>query len=451
MSEPIKTPKKPNRNSEYRTAQNRLAQRRYRARQKQRWEDLQAAAAGAVSNASASATPQQNTAPVPRTHPVPVRPRVVSAADAERLRPLFSRLQQVMSAAPSESVAAAIANSSNVTPEQYTAIDPGNFDGVSGHHSSDPFVDQSIPGDMQMLTSSILYTVNDYESPLLTNGESFPSTTMQPTPPITTHTTATSTHPIPLHAIFTDPLTSSYLSPLASTSPSTSHTVLPASHHHPTTIPTPSRSPTAAPTTLDLVAQLQQHHPYFAPLRPNNLHIHRVNIFVAAAENARHIGVWPPEMKEHTASPFYLAPELLLPAYCTVQASQQFFNFLQPDLQPVAAQITVSHPMWLDTIPLPAFREAVLSHWPVFQAQRDEAGSVLLRELGEDIDNGGMVCWGSTATQGGLGVPWDGRSWEMKPWFVRKWRWMFGLGKGLDEALKGARWWAAMRGEQYET
>ena len=77
------------------------------------------------------------------------------------------------------------------------------------------------------------------------------------------------------------------------------------------------------------------------------------------------------------------------------------------------------HPCYLDCIPFPHFRSM----------------AVYLSSLGRldhcsfflDIMHDGMVCWGSSSSSrhgGGGGVPWNRRSWEVKPWFWRKWGWI---------------------------
>jgi hypothetical protein len=79
----------------------------------------------------------------------------------------------------------------------------------------------------------------------------------------------------------------------------------------------------------------------------------------------------------------------------------------------------------------------------------DGAGAEVFdeQELTRDLDNDGIVCWGADSGVG-TGVPWDHRSWECKPWFLRKW-WM--LTGGVEgEMGKQSRWWAEMRGEVFE-
>jgi hypothetical protein len=44
-------------------------------------------------------------------------------------------------------------------------------------------------------------------------------------------------------------------------------------------------------------------------------------------------------------------------------------------------------------------------------------------ELKKDMFQDGLACWSNNGggKEGGMGQPWDMRSWEAAEWFVRKW------------------------------
>lgn len=72
----------------------------------------------------------------------------------------------------------------------------------------------------------------------------------------------------------------------------------------------------------------------------------------------------------------------------------------------------------------------------------------------------GLICWGgagvgkrdrnnnnSTARNHlSSGAPWDHRSWEAKPWFLRKY-WVL-LGGEEGELVRQSEWWRGVRGEE---
>lgn len=113
------------------------------------------------------------------------------------------------------------------------------------------------------------------------------------------------------------------------------------------------------------------------------------------------------------------------------------------DLQPVDVQIMVEHHIYLDVIPFPSFRERALEALARDPLLLDED------ELCYDITNReGLVVWGSQGNDQGMGAcrPWDMRSWEPKPWFLRKYHFLTGVWD--DEMWRAARWWHSMRNER---
>lgn len=122
------------------------------------------------------------------------------------------------------------------------------------------------------------------------------------------------------------------------------------------------------------------------------------------------------------------------------------FSGAPRDLQPVDVQITVEHHVYLDVIPFPSFREralkAIAHDPPLFDED----------ELCCDIcSNEGLIIWGSQGNNQGMDAcrPWDMRSWEPKPWFLKKYHFL--VGGWEDEMWRAARWWHMMRNERIAT
>lgn len=113
------------------------------------------------------------------------------------------------------------------------------------------------------------------------------------------------------------------------------------------------------------------------------------------------------------------------------------------DLQPVDEQITMAHHIYLDVFPFPRFRQRAL------QALAQDPPLFDEDELCVDITReNGMVNWGSLGNGQGMEAcrPWDMRSWEPQPWFLRKY--WFLVGGWEDDMWKASRWWHAVRNER---
>lgn len=119
-------------------------------------------------------------------------------------------------------------------------------------------------------------------------------------------------------------------------------------------------------------------------------------------------------------------------------AAKSRFTFVKPDLRPTDAQLIHPHPSYLDCIIFPSFRNRAI--------ELSAAGALDHFELFMDLVHDGLVCWGSARTDGmGNGVAWSTRSWEARPWFLKKW--WFLAGGEEEEVWQGSRWWWSMRGE----
>ncbi|RFU26849.1 hypothetical protein B7463_g9488, partial [Scytalidium lignicola] len=148
---------------------------------------------------------------------------------------------------------------------------------------------------------------------------------------------------------------------------------------------------------------------------------------------------------EGSVSPFY-RPCLTESAYQTqiVTTVQNIFQSIKKDLRPSPMQITTSHHPFIDIYPFPHMRERLIEHLAHDPPLVDED------EFFYDCLNGGLICWGDMSPAKGVsplgnGTPWDMRSWEAQPWFLKKWVSIVG---GPDDELYGqSRWWREMRGD----
>lgn len=206
----------------------------------------------------------------------------------------------------------------------------------------------------------------------------------------------------------------------------------------PVNMETRARIPTTVDTAISFRAILGQEggpsgqQPHLPDPYRNQIRIHQFCFVSACLSNAPLIGV----SRDNACgpeSPFYCAE---LPIV-TVDVIQDLFSHLKKDLQPCKLQVTVKHPVYIDLIPFPKFRERVLALLATNPQAFPED------DLCEDLQNDGLVCWGS-ATGSGSGAPWDRRSWEAKPWFLKKWRMLTG---GVTEDMhQQSDWWRVITG-----
>lgn len=175
----------------------------------------------------------------------------------------------------------------------------------------------------------------------------------------------------------------------------------------------------------------------------NAISFSQVTILNICAQNAECLGMAPEDFISDNClslcSPFYRPasasddPSALLAAVSRPYTPK----FLQPTL----SQILFPHHPIFDLIPIPAFRERAIMLATTSPALLNSL------ELKQDIICGGLVCWGTRhgSNHGGKGQPWDVRSWEAAPWFLKKWRLLVG---GKDGDLwKQSMWWRNLRGE----
>lgn len=179
----------------------------------------------------------------------------------------------------------------------------------------------------------------------------------------------------------------------------------------------------------------------FDPYR-NNLNVSALSFAASFFSNALHLGLVESEYCHQTAQSIFHRPKITELPYSEtmVLAIQRSFEGLKPDLRPSRTQIVQSHHPAIGILPFPSIRRhliEVLSH---------DSPLIDEHEFWEDLRKDAIVCWGNASAElSGGGVPWDARSWEAKPWFLNKWRYV--LGDEDEELWRASRWWREIRGE----
>jgi hypothetical protein len=195
-------------------------------------------------------------------------------------------------------------------------------------------------------------------------------------------------------------------------------------------------------TTLD-ISYNHKNHTYLADPYQNAILFSQVTILNICAQNANCLGMAPEDFISDNClslcSPFYRPVSASDDPVTLLAAVSKPFTptFLQPTL----SQILFPHHPIFDLIPIPGFRERAIMLATTSPALLNSL------ELKQDIMCGGLVCWGTKhgSNHGGKGQPWDLRSWEAAPWFLKKWRLLVG---GKDGDLwKQSMWWRNLRGE----
>ncbi len=186
---------------------------------------------------------------------------------------------------------------------------------------------------------------------------------------------------------------------------------------------------------------------YTAPLpdlRRNHFRMKQVMYIAACMANASSLGfdLREENCDDYVESPFFR--DAISEPAAKVACLNEFAN-LKSYLRPTATQMMNKHHPYIDVLPFPTFRDRVIKLACSEEPMVDED------ELCEDLQNDGLICWGSSLGGGseamGSGAPWDLRSWEAQPWFLKKW-WIL-IGGAEGEIYKQSRWWCEMRGERF--
>ena len=184
---------------------------------------------------------------------------------------------------------------------------------------------------------------------------------------------------------------------------------------------------------------------YTTPLpdiRRNHIRIKQVLFTAACLANASSLGLTiRTESCDDVDSPFFR--ETISESAAKTACLSEFTD-LNMHLRPTAMQIMHQHHPYIDVLPFPTFRERLIRLAYAEEPMIDED------DLCRDLENDGLVCWGSSlgggSTAMGSGAPWDIRSWEAQPWFLKKW-WIL-IGGAEGELYKQTQWWSEMRGER---
>ncbi|PSR84270.1 hypothetical protein BD289DRAFT_368854, partial [Coniella lustricola] len=189
----------------------------------------------------------------------------------------------------------------------------------------------------------------------------------------------------------------------------------------------------------------------------SNIRLEVVCTIAAMWTNCLQVGISQPMFcDDDSISPFYRAPPSAgadqQAEESRVRTVQSIFKTLKPDLRPIKEQITHMHHPVVDCLPFPSLRRNVLVGTAAAVFDEDE--------MCEDLLDG-LICWGRAGGSGvsrrdlnaatghapsHAGAPWDSRSWQAKPWFLRKY-WAL-LGGEDGELVRQSEWWRSVRGEE---
>ncbi|KAF5634269.1 hypothetical protein F52700_5992 [Fusarium sp. NRRL 52700] len=201
--------------------------------------------------------------------------------------------------------------------------------------------------------------------------------------------------------------------------------------------------------TVDI--SVKKPEPTFPDLYMNMLQFSPAAIFTSCLTNAVSLGIDPSVIAncsvEHI-SPFY-QPSLssTLNHAALMQAGYNilstFNNTSIPfHLRPTMSQILIPHHTSLDLIPIPFLRERAI----MLSAAMPHAFNNW--ELKLDIyERGGLTIWRLNHEKGGslreTYPPWDMKSWEAAPWFLRKWCML--MGEEYDKMTEQSIGWQVVR------
>ncbi|EXK43357.1 hypothetical protein FOXG_21881 [Fusarium oxysporum f. sp. lycopersici 4287] len=176
----------------------------------------------------------------------------------------------------------------------------------------------------------------------------------------------------------------------------------------------------------------------------------RISFVSAVFMNARHLGIiWHDLISFESKSPFPRLREKLIQQELlddgeepTEQAAQMrlilkdYLKNIQSDLVPTQAQLTMSHHPTLDLIPWPKFRSKAIT------AVHSTPPLIDREDFCLDLLNDGLRCWGfANGSSLPSAAPWDAQNWEAAPWFLEKWEHLT-EGRDGDEWKISARWWS---------
>jgi hypothetical protein len=171
-------------------------------------------------------------------------------------------------------------------------------------------------------------------------------------------------------------------------------------------------------------------------IRPRIPHRRTITILPTSTNFPLHITIHKPQINVSLIPP--QSPPDHLPRHQT-----------RPPPHPPPA--TIPHASYLDLIIFPSMRSNLLTYTTQSTPSTNHPSPVEfdINELLVDMVEGGLRCWGNAnpaaSGKGGMGCPWDMRSWEASREFCRKW--WFLVGGVAGEVWRTSEWWWGMRGE----
>jgi len=190
----------------------------------------------------------------------------------------------------------------------------------------------------------------------------------------------------------------------------------------------------------EIVKVVNQQHSfgdYLPDIYKSNLRVNQINLVAACVANLGMLGFTLDTLADEDVEWCFHNEEVNQ----SKPTSSKDYSHLKRDLQPTPAQLLYYHHPYIDCLPFPDFRERLIKMISMDpQIEYDYC---------KDLENDGLVCWGSTHGENtpgvGSGAPWDMRSWEAQPWFLKKW-WML-VGGPEGDMYKQSRWWCEIRGD----
>ncbi|KAL4913052.1 hypothetical protein BDW62DRAFT_205937 [Aspergillus aurantiobrunneus] len=191
--------------------------------------------------------------------------------------------------------------------------------------------------------------------------------------------------------------------------------------HSPAIEPSDHTTTTTTTTTTTSTSQTQDSSPLADPYA-NRLDTLRSFFLAGTMQNAESLGMSIEQFFglncSSLGSPFYqdlgsaagaasTDPKTLLAAVVAANP------FVPTHLRPTLPQILIQHHPLFDLIPMAELRSRAIILGAAVP------GLVDMGDLKMDIIDGGLVCKGGGS---GSGQPWDLRSWQVAPWFSKKWR-----------------------------
>jgi len=188
---------------------------------------------------------------------------------------------------------------------------------------------------------------------------------------------------------------------------------------------------------IKLENQQQDMGDFLPNVYQNNIRVNHINLVAACIANLGMLGMSVDNLDCEEAESCFFGNRI---TQNTASSSIGYLH-LKRDLRPIPAQHDFSHHPYIDCIPFPDFRNRLI--------KMIDADPEMEYDFCKDLEKDGLICWGSALngqSQGvGSGAPWDMRSWEAQPWFIKKW-WLL-VGGPEGDMYKQSRWWCEMRGD----